>query len=671
MASLKSTHTQKGHPAMAIIEFEITNREPYAGGKRFGDVGEYERIDGIATYAVDPEHERNSLIVDLEFAARDVQGRVVFHGDVCLLVPRDPKLASRRLLIEVPNRGSKSLFTRTIHRVPPPKDRDIPHGDGFLLKHGYTVGWVGWQWDVYRSDSMLGLDAPGAVDVTGTTRVRFQVGTTGNTRVLAHRGHRPLPAADVNQADAVMYERDWTYDEPPREIPRDRWRFAREENGELVPDPERVYYESGFELGKVYEIIYTTNHAPVAGAGLLAVRDMASFLKYSDADDNPCAGTLDRVYATGRSQTGRFLRHFVYLGLNLDEEDRQVYDGMIALVAGARRGEFNHRYAQPSVRDWPSFGHQFPFADEPMPDPDTGVVDGLLKRQREIGGVPKIFWMNSSAEYWRGDCALLHVDPTGARDLDPAPETRIYSFVGCQHALGDAPLRRTELQGEDLPRNWLNSVDYAPLMRNLYLRLDQWVAEGVEPPASYHPRLDDGTAITYDEYFAKFPAIPGLYRPDPERLRYLRRIGMGPLADKGIGTYPPPIGERYPALVWDIDEDGNEVGAVKLPDIAHPIATLAAWNPRHPDIGAPEQILLFSGSTFYFPRTAEERSASADPRASIAERYASKEEYLALARAHGERLVEAGYVLAEDLHLLVEDAEVRWDDAHTNDYPML
>src|SRR5690606_11151407 len=97
----------------------------------------------------------------------------------------------------------------------------------------------------------------------GTTRIRFQVIEPHNTHLLAHRIHQPLPAADVEETGATLSVRDWPQGEP-RLIPREDWCFGREEAGTVVPDPEHVHYPSGFELGKIYEVIYTTERAPIA-----------------------------------------------------------------------------------------------------------------------------------------------------------------------------------------------------------------------------------------------------------------------------------------------------------------------------------------------------------------------------------------------------------------------
>jgi hypothetical protein len=352
------------------------------------------------------------------------------------------------------------------------------------------------------------------------------------------------------------------------------------------------------------------------------------------------------------SQTGRMLRHFLYLGLNLDEEGRIAFDGIMPHVGGARRGEFNQRFGQPSVQATPGFGFLPPHDDA-----------GLLARQRELGGCPKVMQTNSSAEYWRGDCALLHVDPTGGRDLTPDPGTRIYHFAGTQHGPGMVPLTRHNPNDGARGRYGFNSVDYTPLLRAALVNLDRWVSAGIEPPPNAHPRLADGTAWQRAAVLDALPAMSGLHIPEASHCLRITQVEMGPDAQRGIGAYPAVEGEPYPDLVSAVDADGNEAAGIRLPDLTVPVATQTGWNPRDPRTGAPEQIIPMQGSTLFFRRTRAEREATGDPRPSLEERYAGRDDYLARVRVAAEQLAAERYILAEDVDLVVGDAAARWDEA--------
>lgn len=395
---------------------------------------------------------------------------------------------------------------------------------------------------------------------------------------------------------------------------------------------------------------------------MLAVRDAGVWLRHA-SELNLVKGGYERIYAHGVSQCGRLLRHMIYLGLNLDEDGRPVFDGLLPHVAGGRTGEFNHRFAQPSCQSNPGFGHQFPFAGNNLTDPLTEQTDGLLNRLRELNAVPKIIYTDSAAEYWRGDAGLAHIDSAGSADLEPASETRRYLFAGTQHLPGAPELMDGQGPDGSTGRHPYNAVDYIPLLRAALVNLDRWASDGVAPPASRHPRRDDATAVTQEAHLAALPAIPGRSLPDPSRLWRVREIDVGPDAERGIAAYPVREGREYPHLVSAADGDGNDLAGIRLPDLTVPVGTHTGWNLRHPDTGAPEQLMSMQGSTHWFAATRERRLADDDPRPSIAERYAGRDDYADRVRAAASQLVAEGYLLAEDADLVVNSCLERYDFA--------
>jgi Alpha/beta hydrolase domain len=650
---------------VGVTELDIRSRGLYSDGRIFGDVGAYERVDGTIRFASDPDHSRNRCIVDLARAPRDARGCVTWDADFCLLQPLEPRRGNGNLLVEVANRGRK-LAPRMLNHAAPEAipGPNIPEGDGFLMRHGWTVAWCGWQWDVIPSPGLMGLNAPVALEdgrpIKGDVLVEFQPNERITHKLLANRVHQPYCADDVFDPSAVMTVRDWPGGNRAT-VPRAQWRFAREERGEVVTDSSHVWLEGGFEPGKIYEVIFRTGYSPVVGSGLLAIRDSAAFLHHTQSDANPCGGRIHRVFGFGMSQSGRFLRHFLHLGLNLDEDGRQVFDGLLVHVAGARRGEFNQRFGQPSVQNTPNFGHLFPFADDESTDPLTGRTDGLLSAQRSLGGVPKILYTNTTAEYWRGDCSLGHVSLDGRHDLTLPSEVRNYHFSSTQHGLGVVPLVDRDPNEGSRGAHGFNAVDYAPLLRAALENLRLWVELAVPAPPSKHPRLSDGTLVSHSEAIAPMRDFPDLELPDPALVPFIQRIDLGPDQDRGIGRYPVTTGERYRTFVPRADTDGLELGGIRMPDLDVPIATYTGWNPRHHDTGGIGQIISMNGSSCPFPRTADEALAMRDPRASVAERYAGREEYLARVREAATALVRDRYMLEEDIELAEELAAERWD----------
>jgi hypothetical protein len=388
------------------------------------------------------------------------------------------------------------------------------------------------------------------------------------------------------------------------------------------------------------------------GLGFLAVRDAAAWLRWAEeASGNPCAGAIQCAHLFGVSQSGRFLRHMLHLGLDEDEQGRMVFDGVMPHVAGARRGEFNLRFGQPSLNSQGTVGSLPPFNDE-------GLYARLIARNR----TPRIFATNTSAEYWRGDASLAHTDIDGRKDTEPASFARNYFFAGTQHTPGAIPPPGADPNTGGRGTHTFNITDYAPLLRAALVNLDRWVSAGVEPPPSAFPRLADGSAVEAESLERLFSGIPGV--TFPERVARPAPLDFGVQMDKGIAAYPPKTGTSYRTYVSAIDADGNETAGIRPVETAAPLATFTGWNPRHPEQGASGDLMQMMGSTLPFARTKAERGQTGDPRPSIAERYASRDAYLAAVRAAAQKLVAVRHVLEEDIDAMVARAGQRWDWVH-------
>ena len=496
--------------------------------------------------------------------------------------------------------------------------------------------------------------------ISGRIVVTFQPNAQVQSQYLSDRMHRAYPADRLEDWESVMTVQD---DEDAREhvIPRKQWWFAKMEDGRRIPDPCYVHLDGGFQPGKVYQVIYTTTGAPVVGLGLLATRDIASHLRFEGSSGAAGTGELEHAYAFGVSQSGRFLRSFLYHGVNYDEADRAVFDGFIPHVAGGKRGEFNQRFAQPSSQATRSVNSLFPFADLPQTDPDTGLTDGLLFRLASQGELPKVMSTYTSSEYWAGHGALVHTDVEGTYDVDPPEAVRVYVFAGTQHALGGLPLTDVDAADGYRGTHAFNCIEYRSLLRAALSNLDRWVTDGTAPPPSQHPRIANGTAVTPAEAAPALEPVPGVKLPKP--VRKFTRLDFGP--DPGVPTVvPATIGRDYPCLVSQVDADGNEVSGIRLPLVSVPLATHLGWNRRHADIGGEGQILstggasggTLRGSSIPFAATRSEREASGDPRPSIEERYESRRAFLDQIEAAARQLVADGYLLEQDVQPLLSQA---------------
>ena len=647
---------------MPVTRFEVTLRRPLAG------LPAYEELKGRLHFAIDPQNAANRRITDLELAPRNGQGQVEWDSDVSILLPVDRAHCSRRIILDVVNRGN-TVAVPNFNRATRPAfgpgadpNPPIDVGDGFLMKRGFVVISCGWQGDLPRVPGLIGMRTPEARDaqgrrLRGRVHTQVQAPTPVADFLLSDRGHVPYEAADLEEPDALLTVRD-VADGPATTLPRERWRFARREGDRVVPDAGHIYLEGGFEKGRLYQITYTAEGAPVQGLSMAALRDAVSWLKHGGAaEGNPAPGRLHWAYAYGRSQTGRLLRTLIYEDLNLDEQGREALDGVIANVAGGMRGEFNQRFGQHSKDRNNMMAHLFPFTDLSSVDRETGTKDALHARIDARGSRLRVYYTNTGAEYYRGDASLIHTDPDGERDVAHGPYTRVYHFAGTEHGLGIWPPTDTQTAPADptgpveRSQNLRSVVDYAPLLRACLVSLDRWVVEGVEPPPSRHPRLADGSLVPPAHLAADFARIPNAHFPRhcarPRRLDW--------------STLPPRPGKPFGTMVSAVDADGNEVGGIILPELAVPLAAHTGWNLRHADIGGTEQLLMFAGSTLPFARTRAEREPAGDPRPSIAERYASREEYLARVRQAAEALAGEGYLLPDDVPLSVAAGARLWD----------
>jgi hypothetical protein len=643
-----------------VTRVEITSRRDVLEGKTFGEAGGYERIAGRVYFSIPVANQHNQRIVDLANAENLKNGEVEFSADFVAVRPKDSKKGNGSMLLEVPNRGHSRILS-----LVDGGDEDLSKdaGDAWFLRNGFTVVSLGWQWDAEGKDAQK-LYAPIAKEngktITGLLRGDFMLPRMMDDVPLGHYfvgrvGGLEYPVSAPNDSRNTLTVRE-TREGQRTTIPRTEWDFARTVDGKLVPSNRHIHLKGGFQPGKIYEYVYAVSDPVVAGCGFAAIRDFASYAKHATDAVTPAA----RVYGEGISQNGRFLRDFLYQGFNADEDGRMTLDGVLAHVAGAGRGSFNYRFAQPSRDAQPTSSiffptDIFPFTDQPETDPVSGETGGLLDQAAKDKVVPRIFFSNTSYEYWGRVAALIHVSADGKRDVVVSENARIYHFTGLQHYSGPFPPAKgaADTMGQ-FPQSPL-PVKY--FWRSMIANMDAWVRNGTAPPSSSYPKIAEGTLVPFSEF--AFPAIPGVNRPREANASY--HMDYGPRFAQGIfETQPPKVGAPFPVLVPQVDEDGNERDGVRLPELTVPLATYTGWGLRDPSIGAPDQRCAFVGSYLAFARTAEERKKSGDPRKSIAERYASREDYMGRFTKALDELVVARWILAEDRAAMLQLGEREW-----------
>jgi hypothetical protein len=653
-----------------VVRVVVDRRELVLDGRRWGEHGAYEKLVGRVFFEFDPRNPANAAIVDLDRAPLNARGRVEAWATFMVLQPRDPGLRRGIAWLEVSNRGGKAslrYFQRASGRGWDPVSAE-DFGDGLLFRQGLTVIWVGWQWDVPEEEGVLRLHVPVARNpdgpIEGLVRTDWVVDEPTATLELGHRGHRAYAPVREDHPDHVLTVR--TGREAEREIvPREAWSFVRREHSE-GGRPTAIALEGGFQAGRIYELVYRARDPRLVGLGLAVVRDMMSYAKYGLEPEFPAT----RGMAFGVSQTGRFLRHFLYQGFNVDEGGRKVFDGMLIHTAGAGRGSFNHRFAQPSrdAHRYSAFFYPtdiFPFASRTLTDPVTGREEGLLDAT-PLESRPYVFYTNTGYEYWGRAASLIHTSPNGLIDVFPLPNERIYHLAGGQHFVGgfppapDATLEPIPESAQGPPVYRGNPLDFLFTLRALAVRLVDWVEEGIRPPPSAYPTLGEGTLVRAGAL--AFPELATVTLPRGPHVAY--RVDYGPrFRSEGIITIQPPeLGPAFPSLVGQVDGLGNEISGLRAVELRVPLATYTPWSVRGPRAPSnPDEMADFVGTFVPLPRDSTQRAEWHDPRPAVETLYGTRSDYMRRVVAALQDLVNQGLLLGEDAGLASARAAEMWD----------
>src|SRR5215208_4449302 len=341
---------------------------------------------------------------------------------------------------------------------------------------------------------------------------------------------------------------------------------------------------------------------------------MMSYLKY----DRSAVTRVRYGIGYGVSQTGRFIRHFLYQGFNTDERGRVAFDGFFVHTAGAGRGSFNHRFAQPSrdAQPYSTFFYPtdvFPFTSVPTRDSVTRQRAGLRDNLRGSSGT-KIFYVDGGYEYWGRAASLTHTTPDGKRDVGFLPSERRYVISSAQHSSPTAwPLPDSaRIAGTNAYRG--DPLDQRLALRALMGSLIDWVTARKAPLPSVYPKLAPQLLVrAVDLTFPKIPNLPVARIPNQPY-----RMDLGPRWNRGfIDNEPPLLGQPYPVFVSQIDSIGNEMGGIRSVEIMVPLATYYPWQLRSAMPAGTDRLVSFRGTFIPLPKTEAERQATADSRPSM------------------------------------------------------
>jgi hypothetical protein len=646
-----------------------------------------EQVAGRAFGELDPASPANAIINDVQLA-RDPDGKVRYVATFVITKPVDLARASGLMWHEVPNRG--------VRRPNVPAER----GNGDI---DLTSAWQGDNAGATRVRDTAAVDQPhwlklpiarmaDGSPVTGDVVGRIVNRSGAGSQPLIVQTN-PVPykpmSLDTRESRLVSRTAESTRGEVIGEstiAPAD-WAWAKCDAANPfpgTPDATQICLKSGFDAGKLYQVVFKSADAYALGVGFAAWRDVGMFFKTARADDagtaNPLAGGVTHSIGRGVSQSGNFLRGWLHLGFNRDEAQLQVHDGLWPIIAG-RRIALNFRWAQPDgVLELYQAGSEGPQWWLPHPDPVRGgPAVGLMDRCTATRTCPKIIEHFGSAEVWALKLTPEWVGTDARADLPLPPNVRRYYIAASNHGGGaggfnaSVPGAALPATGPTCPGNNYgtgmlpaNPMPHTETVNALRVHFRNWVMKGVEPPPSQWPTLKAGTLMAAHKTAIGFPTLPQLRPtvPEPDFIMPVLDYDWGPqfnaMDGSGVAANaPPPIRQVLPMLAPKVDADGNELGGVPVVLRDAPLGTYLGWNitaggaqPFHQG-----QICNYVGGMIPFAKTRAERMAIRDPRLSLEERYGNHDGYVAAVRKAAEKAMGAGFLLAEDAPRLVREAE--------------
>ncbi|HEX7812510.1 MAG TPA: alpha/beta hydrolase domain-containing protein [Burkholderiales bacterium] len=665
-----------------LTRLEISKREVVAEGMAFGAAGAYEKLTGRAWFQIDPKLERNAAVFDLNHAPVNSKGLVEFSADMVILKPVDLAKGSNTLFFEVNNRGRKISFGR-MQDTPADANMNDPmaprdFGNGFLMKRGYVIAWVGWGADIAPGDNRLTVDFPVAQEngkalseriITEFSDRNFNGGKPTSLPLSGGTAFKPYPAisTDKRQAEAELYVLRSDSSQPPGpDIPRgepvadEEWAFADCPDGwPGTPSVNHICVKNGFSNDRNYHLLYRATNSPVMGLGYVTSRDFVSFLRNDEKDEagnpNPVFGVRTAL-CQGISSSGMYLRDFLYQGFNVDEKERQVCQGMHIHVAGVQKLYLNYRFAQPNPFTQQHRERYVPDTNFPRQysvriNPFTRIPDGILKRPMTD---PKIIHSDTSNEYWQFRAGLTGASEGGSMDFSESPKVRRYLLSSLQHGgfKPDTPSHGIADRQCEQPTNVTHP---GPLLRALIVALEEWVVKNAAPPDHQVPKIADATLVAPADL--KFPKIPGVTYEGLHNGSGDRDFGPRVRNNSGVVDLLIPVTRAtHKVLVPQVDAIGNDIAGIRHPLVEAPVATLLGWNTRTGEFGGPNLCDLL-GSTIPLPKTRADAQSAGDPRPSLEELYGSHDGYVKKVAEAARKLEAQRLMLPEDVEMVIREAE--------------
>ena len=661
--------TAKAEVKKIVIDTKVS---PAFDGQSYGSAGQYETLAGRAYGELDPNDPRNRIITDIQLAPRNANGMVEYIASFFVVKPIDMSKSSHLMWHGVPNRGGRLTIGEIERRA----------GDIGLSS--------GWQGDssgrTVPGDNNDYVIVPAARNADGSAITGLVLGRIVNASGPDSSGMRvnanpvPYKPASLDTTEATLTTHaseaiDGTIGETATIASGDwAWASCGASNPfPGTPDPTQICLRSGFDPTLLYQVVFTAQDPPVLGIGFAAFSDVASFLKYSTEDaegtPNPLADQVTHVISQGRSQSGNFIRAFLHLGFNQDEQGRQVHDGAWPIIAG-RRVSLNARFAMPDgalkLYEAGSEGPQWwaPWEDTVRGLPAAGILDRCTASQT----CPKIIEHFGAAESWGLMISPGWVGTTAVADIPVPDNVRRYYIPSTRHGGGRGgfsvtPANAPNCPGPDFgPGTFAeNPVPHTETLNAIREHFRNWVMHDTLPPPSRYPTLAGGTLADPTRAAMGFPSIPGVPGDAPTgmvnpMLHYDWGATFNHLDGSGVpSNVPPVVRQVIPMKVPRVDADGNELGGVPVVLRDAPLGTYLGWNVVS-DGFHKGKLCNYAGGMIAFAQTRAQRMASGDPRLSLEERYENHGGYVEAVKAAAAKAVAEKFLLQPDANALIAEA---------------
>jgi Alpha/beta hydrolase domain len=609
----------------------------------------YELVSGTFFGTLSPSDPHNRIITDIANAPRNERGLVNYSATFSLFRPVDSRKANGLLFYDAPNRGYGI--------------EAAPENDGRVRVMS------GWQGDIAPAKGLHTATVPIAKGVTGPVLARMiDISATAKSiPIIGGFGRitpKPLPVSlDTSKARLVIERRD----KPDEPVAAAAWAFADCSTVPFpgTPDPAQLCVRDGFDPNAAYTLSYRGKDPQILGIGFAATRDLVAFLRGGKADDvgtaNPAVGPVRWAVASGTSQSGNFLRSFIHLGFNADEQGKRLFDGINDHIA-ARQVPLNLRFGVPGG----TAGRYDPGSEGTQwwgryDDKVRGRgVSSLLDRCAASHTCPVIIETFGAAEIWGLRASLGMVGTDAKKDI-PLPATvRRYYFPSVTHAGGRGS--GFAVNGDAIPPGCTLRGNPNPVSDSFHVAiryLIAWVKDGKEPPASRYPTLAGGDLVDPAGKAMGWPAIPGAPLPDG-KINGLTDYDFGPTFRYGdvsgaMARLPPRERRNIALRVPRVNADGNETSGVPSVQLQVPLGTYTGWNVTEKGYDA-GNVCGFNGSFIPFSKTKAEREASGDPRLSLAERYSDHAGFVAKVREAVARQQADGWLLPDDAARIIANA---------------